>query len=101
MTVMLKPIFKDIKPKPAGFLKIDVDPAATRFSLINRFSLLNLHSQLLLGETVIGLILPQSYSVDSILSCIIFDDDFVSDAKIVDHVQAQLIDLLNFNLADA
>lgn len=101
MSIIINPIFTDIKPKPAGFLKIDVDPAATRLSLINRFNLLNLHSQMLLGETVIGLILPQSYSIDSILSCIIFDDNLVNDAKIVDHVQAQLIDLINFSLADA
>lgn len=101
MSMTINPIFTDIAPKLAAFLKVDADPAATRLSVINRFNLLNVHSQLLIGETIIGLILPQSYSVDPILSCIIFDDNLINDAKIVDHVQAQLIDLSNFNLADA
>lgn len=101
MTALLKIITNIVVETPASFIKVDVDPSATRLALINRKTIKVMHTQKLNENKVVGVILPAKFSTEPVLSCIIFDDNLVNDAKIVDNVQSQLIDLSNFNLADA
>jgi len=83
-------------PTLVSFLEINTDPAAERLQILNRLTgELIAHRRVNSGNTQV--FLPLDYSSNSILMCVMLDDNGEFNAAIADNVQPMLIDLVKFD----
>jgi len=89
-------IILPLAPILVSFLEVNVDPAAERLQILNRFN-----GELIAHRGVNGgnahVFLPLDYSLSNTLMCVMLDDNGEFNAAIADNVQPMLIDLVKFD----
>lgn len=85
-----------LNPLPVSFLEVDLDLNAERLQIFNR-----LNGNLISHKRTVGnkltFFLPLKYSLESILMCVMLDDNAEFNAAILDNVKPMLVDLVSFD----
>lgn len=82
-----------------ALLELDMDPAAERFTIIDRRSLLPLFSGVRPTTGIAKVLLPLELATANHCLVGIIDDNGVYNAKFVDGVQLQLVDALTVDMS--
>lgn len=85
--------------RSTALLELDMDPAAERYIIIDRRSLLPLYSGVRPPLGIAKVLLPQELATAPYCLVGIVDDNGVYNAKFVDGVQLQLVDALTVDMS--
>lgn len=91
--------FSKLGQVPLSLMELNIDQAANRFVIIDRRNLDILFAGANTESSMVKTVLPLEYSVGNYCLVGILDDDGQYNAKFVDGVQCQLIDLNTANLS--
>lgn len=98
MTKIVMPI-RATSINNVSLLELDADPLADTYAVIDRNNFKTIQFGLVPDQGVIKAILPIQYGVNADAMVCIIDSDRAYNAKIVDGVKMQMIDLNTVNLA--
>ncbi|TMP27211.1 hypothetical protein CWB99_15960 [Pseudoalteromonas rubra] len=84
------------QPINVGLLQINIDPYASRLLILDRHTN-KLIAALKPNGARVRRFMPAQYTIDPKLMVIMLDDTKVYNAAIVDHVQAQIVDLVTLD----
>lgn len=82
-----------------ALLELDMDPAAERFLVIDRRSLVPIHSGIRPQSGITKVLLPQELATAPYCLVGIIDNNGAYNAKFKDGVQLQLVDALTVNMS--
>ncbi|AZZ98747.1 hypothetical protein [Pseudoalteromonas sp. R3] len=84
------------QPINVGMLRLNVDPYASRILLLDRDSN-TLIASIVPDGPKIARFMPAAYTVEPRLLVLMLDDTKVYSAAVLDHVQAEVVDLVTLN----